>query len=129
MNTRWTESKSSMTAPWKKSLCSSFCIVFFYCCGSGDVYVCVYVARQALYHSSHAPITFCFCYFSTKILHFCLELISDCDPPTPVSHVAGIAGVSHHAKLVLWGKILLILSPWLGLEPRSSYPNPKYLKL
>jgi hypothetical protein len=45
------------------------------------------LARQVLYHLSHAPSPFL---LSDKVLYFLLEVAFDCDPPTYASHVTRI---------------------------------------
>jgi hypothetical protein len=57
--------------------------------------------RQGLYYLSHTSSPFCFFgYVLDKVLHFCLGLASDCNPPTSTSCVAGIAGMHHNTRFL-----------------------------
>jgi hypothetical protein len=48
-------------------------------------------------------------------------LVSDHDPFTYISCVAGITGMHHYTQLVGWdGQDLLTFSPGAGLKPQSS---------
>jgi hypothetical protein len=61
---------------------------------------CPALATQAFYHLNHtSSCFFCFSYFSNRVSHFCQGPVSDCDPPTYASHVAGTTGVYHHSWL------------------------------
>jgi hypothetical protein len=83
------------------------------------------VARKEFYHLSHVVALFCFSYFSGRVLHFCLGLASDCDPPTyglPCSwnhkpappHPAYWLRWRSFANLFcpVWPQTMILLSSW-----------------
>jgi hypothetical protein len=62
------------------------------------------------------PIPLCFIYFSDKISHFCSGPPLNIDPSTYAFHIAGIAGVIHHALPSFYFSNLAcfpsVLFPW-----------------
>jgi hypothetical protein len=76
-------------------LVSPFCLLFF-----GWIDTTGVLVRQALYHLSLTPALFALCFFPLGTHKFAW------DPPqatilqTMASHVAGMIGACHHARLV-----------------------------
>jgi hypothetical protein len=74
------------------------------------------LARKVLNHLSHTPSPFCFSYFVLVILRvfarrWGLGGVSDHDPPTNTSHIAGITEVYPCPKLVGSDGVLLTFCP------------------
>jgi hypothetical protein len=63
------------------------------------------LARQVFYHVSHAPILFCFNYFSDGGLMFLQGAKLDCDPAIYASYIARTTW--HHGQLIGWARVPL----------------------